>query len=65
MSDDGALVTAIREAIVENPKAVEDYRNGKAGASNFIVGQVMKKTRGRADPGELNRLLAEELKKGE
>ncbi len=62
--DDGALRTAIREAITENPKAVEDYRNGKAGASNFIVGQVMKKTRGRADPAELNRLLTEELRKG-
>jgi len=53
---------AITEAINENPKALEDYRSGKAGALNFLVGQVMKKTRGKADPGELNQMLAEALK---
>jgi len=62
--DDEALRAAVREAIGQNKKAVADYRAGKAGASNFIVGQVMKMTRGRADPGELNRLIAEELQKG-
>jgi len=61
--DTGAVSTAIEEAITENPKALEDYRAGKAGAQNFLVGQVMKKTRGKADPGELNRLLTEALKK--
>jgi aspartyl-tRNA(Asn)/glutamyl-tRNA(Gln) amidotransferase subunit B len=61
--DSGPLLTAIREAISEYPKAVEDYRSGRNGALNFIVGQVMKKTRGRSDPSELNRLLTEELKK--
>ncbi len=60
--DTGAITAAIAEAIDENPKALEDYRNGKAGALNFLVGQVMKKTRGKADPGELNRMLAEALK---
>ncbi|WML67971.1 MAG: aspartyl-tRNA(Asn)/glutamyl-tRNA(Gln) amidotransferase subunit B [Methanoregula sp. SKADARSKE-2] len=57
----GAIASAITEAINENPKALEDYRSGKAGALNFLVGQVMKKTRGRADPVELNRMLAEVL----
>jgi aspartyl-tRNA(Asn)/glutamyl-tRNA(Gln) amidotransferase subunit B len=60
--DSGAIVAAIEEAITDNPKALEDYRAGKAGALNFLVGQVMKKTRGKADPGELNRLLTESLK---
>ena len=60
--DDTALLGAIREVITENPKAVEDYRTGKNGALNFLVGQTMKKTRGRADPGELNRLMVESLK---
>ena len=46
----------------EQPKAVEDYQAGKNGALNFLVGQAMKKTRGRADPGELNRLMVEGLK---
>jgi aspartyl-tRNA(Asn)/glutamyl-tRNA(Gln) amidotransferase subunit B len=61
--DTGAITTSIEEAINENPKALEDYRAGKAGALNFLVGQVMKKTRGKADPGELNRMLTEALKK--
>jgi aspartyl-tRNA(Asn)/glutamyl-tRNA(Gln) amidotransferase subunit B len=59
--DTGFLKLAVEEAIAENPKALEDYRNGKAGAINFLVGQVMKKTRGKADPGELNRILTDTL----
>jgi aspartyl-tRNA(Asn)/glutamyl-tRNA(Gln) amidotransferase subunit B len=63
--DDAALLGAIREVITENPKAIEDYRAGKNGALNFLVGQTMKKTRGRADPGELNRLMVAALKSAE
>ncbi|MHB8162804.1 MAG: Asp-tRNA(Asn)/Glu-tRNA(Gln) amidotransferase subunit GatB [Methanoregula sp.] len=63
--DNSAILIAIEEAITENPKALEDYRAGKGGALNFLVGQVMKKTRGKADPGELNRLLTEALAKRE
>ncbi|NMB78917.1 MAG: Asp-tRNA(Asn)/Glu-tRNA(Gln) amidotransferase subunit GatB [Methanomicrobiales archaeon] len=65
VGDTGAITKAIDDAINENPKALEDYRNGEAKAINFLVGQVMKKTRGKADPGELNRLLIEALKKRE
>jgi aspartyl-tRNA(Asn)/glutamyl-tRNA(Gln) amidotransferase subunit B len=61
--DDSAITTAIEEAIVENPKALEDYRAGKAASLNFLVGQVMKKTRGKADPAEINRLVVLALKK--
>jgi aspartyl-tRNA(Asn)/glutamyl-tRNA(Gln) amidotransferase subunit B len=60
--DTSVITAAIEEAINENPKALEDYRAGKSGAINFLVGQVMKKTRGKSDPGELNRLLTEALK---
>ena len=63
--DTGAITAAIEEAINENPKALDDYRAGKGGALNFLVGQVMKKTRGKADPGELNRMLTEALKRRE
>jgi len=63
--DDRAITTAIEEAISENPKALEDYRAGKGGALNFLVGQVMKKTRGKADPATLNRMLTEALKNKE
>ena len=61
--DTGAVSAAVEEAIAENPRALEDYRAGKAGALNFLVGQVMKKTRGKADPAILNQMLAEALKK--
>jgi len=61
--DDSALTAAIEEAINENQKALEDFRNGESKALNFLVGQVMKKTRGKADPATLNRMLTEALKK--
>ncbi len=50
-----------REAIEKNPKAVEDYRAGKKQAANFLVGYVMKMTRGRADPGETARIIGKLL----
>ncbi len=46
-----------REAIKENPKAVEDYKAGKQEALNFITGQVMKKTKGQATPKEVNEII--------
>jgi aspartyl-tRNA(Asn)/glutamyl-tRNA(Gln) amidotransferase subunit B len=55
------ITTAVRQAIEENPQAVDDYHTGKKGALNFLVGQVMKKTRGRADPAVTNRLIREQL----
>jgi aspartyl-tRNA(Asn)/glutamyl-tRNA(Gln) amidotransferase subunit B len=61
--DTGVITAAIEEAISENPKALEDYRNGEGKALNFLVGQVMRKTRGKADPAELNRMLTEALNK--
>jgi aspartyl-tRNA(Asn)/glutamyl-tRNA(Gln) amidotransferase subunit B len=63
--DTGAIAAAVEEAINENPKTLDDYRNGESKALNFLVGQVMKKTRGKADPAELNRMLIEALKKRE
>ena len=55
------ITTAVKQAIEENPKAVDDYHRGKKGALNFLVGQVMKKTRGRAEPPLTNRLIREQL----
>ncbi|MFB6271029.1 MAG: Asp-tRNA(Asn)/Glu-tRNA(Gln) amidotransferase subunit GatB, partial [Halobacterium sp.] len=57
----GAVEEAVEEAIEENPDAVEDYHEGEEGALNFLVGQVMQKTGGRADPGQVNELLRERL----
>ena len=56
-----AVEAAVERAIADNPDAVEDYHAGEEGALNFLVGQVMQATGGSADPGEVNRLLREEL----
>jgi len=60
-TSDDAVQDAVEEAIGENPDAVEDYHNGEDGAINFLVGQVMQKTGGSADPGDVNGLLREAL----
>jgi len=59
------FTAVIGEVIAANPNAVADYHAGKKGAVNFLVGQVMKATRGRADPKELNRVMADALKETE
>jgi len=58
----GDLVTAaVEEAITENPQAVADYQNGKQEAVNFLMGQVMKKTKGRADAKEVRRMIIQRI----
>ena len=59
--DEGALLAAVEGAIAANPKAVEDYHAGKKKAMGALVGSVMKEMKGKADPAEVNRLLAEKL----
>ncbi len=59
--DEGALRDTVKKVIVENPKSVEDYRNGKQKAIGFLVGQTMKAMQGKADPGLVNRILKELL----
>lgn len=54
----------VEKVIAANPHAVEDYRAGKKGALNFLVGQVMKETRGRADPRELGKIVSEYIDTG-
>jgi len=58
---DDEVAVAVDEAIDENPDAVADYHDGEGGAINFLVGQVMQKTGGSADPGTVNELLRERL----
>ena len=57
VSDSSALEAAVRAAIDANPSAVADYRSGKATAINFLKGQVMKTTRGKANPATAEQLL--------
>jgi aspartyl-tRNA(Asn)/glutamyl-tRNA(Gln) amidotransferase subunit B len=55
------VAAAVEAAIEENPEAVADYHAGESGAINFLVGQVMQKTGGSADPGDVNGMLRERL----
>ncbi len=60
--DEDIVLKAVKQAVKENPDAVTDYYEGKKNAMNFLIGQVMKLTRGKADPGETHKLLESELK---
>ena len=62
-AEDDAVQKAVREAVAESAAAVADYRAGSERALNFVVGLVMKKTRGKADAGEVHRLVKEEVEK--
>jgi aspartyl-tRNA(Asn)/glutamyl-tRNA(Gln) amidotransferase subunit B len=62
ISDEEELDAIIAETIAENPKSVEDFRKGKEKAVGFLVGQVMRKTKGRANPQLVNELLLERLR---
>lgn len=61
ISDEGAITSLVEEVIAKNPKSVEDYRAGKSRALGFLVGQVMKATKGKANPELVNKLLKERL----
>jgi aspartyl-tRNA(Asn)/glutamyl-tRNA(Gln) amidotransferase subunit B len=61
VSDVAALEEAVGTVIGANPAAVADYRGGKLGALNFLKGQVMKATRGKANPGVVEELLRKRL----
>jgi aspartyl-tRNA(Asn)/glutamyl-tRNA(Gln) amidotransferase subunit B len=61
ISDTGELEAIIAQAIADNPRAVEDYRAGKTKAMGAIVGSVMRVTRGQANPGMVNDMVAASL----
>ncbi len=61
VSDDGALDAMIDEVIAANPKSVADYQGGKKAALGFLVCQIMKASKGKADAGKVNAKLREKL----
>ena len=61
ISDEDALSEIIARIIAGNPKSVEDYHSGKKKAMGFLVGQVMKETRGKANPQKVNDMLKSQL----
>lgn len=63
MTDESALSCIITEIIESYPQSVSDYKNGKVKALGFLVGQIMKRTQGKAPPSRVNELLLIELEK--
>lgn len=62
ISDEGAILAIVQEVVANNPASVEDYKAGKEKAIGFLVGQVMKQSKGKANPGLANKLLVDVLK---
>ena len=61
MSDGAALEAIVDQVLVANPKSIDEYRAGKDKAFNALVGQVMKASQGKANPGQVNELLKKKL----
>ena len=64
VSDESTIQRAVDAIVAENPKQVATYRSGKTGTLGWFVGQVMKKTGGKANPGLVNALLKKALDQG-
>jgi len=63
VADEGELLKVAMEVVAANPKVVEDWKSGKTAAAQFLVGQLMKATRGRANPQLAVKLVTEALEK--
>ena len=62
VSDEGAIQAMVDEVIAANPQSVADYKAGKDKAIGFLVGQIMKKSRGKANPCMVNKLIIKTIK---
>ena len=62
VSDQGAIEDFVDRAISENPKSVDDYRQGKKAALQYIVGQVMRLSKGKANPALVGEILEKKIK---
>ena len=61
ISDSGAIEAIIDQVLAANQKSVEEFRSGKEKAFNALVGQIMKASQGKANPGQVNELLRKKL----
>ncbi|MDG1462690.1 MAG: Asp-tRNA(Asn)/Glu-tRNA(Gln) amidotransferase GatCAB subunit B, partial [Gammaproteobacteria bacterium] len=61
ITDSGAIEVAVDQVIADNPAQVAEFRAGKDKVLGFFVGQVMKATQGKANPGQVNQLLRDKL----
>jgi aspartyl-tRNA(Asn)/glutamyl-tRNA(Gln) amidotransferase subunit B len=63
ISDEGALLKMVTEVLDNNAQSIEDFKNGKDRAIGYLVGQIMKASRGQANPQLVNKLLLQEIQK--
>ncbi|EJS64304.1 MULTISPECIES: Asp-tRNA(Asn)/Glu-tRNA(Gln) amidotransferase subunit GatB [Bacillus cereus group] len=63
ISDEGTLRKVVTEILDNNEQSIEDFKNGKDRAIGFLVGQIMKATKGQANPPLVNKILLEEINK--
>jgi aspartyl-tRNA(Asn)/glutamyl-tRNA(Gln) amidotransferase subunit B len=61
ISDEGAILAVVDQVIAANPQSVADFKAGKEKAVGFLVGQIMKETKGKANPGLVNKLILDRL----
>ena len=62
-NDPNFLINLVKEVINDNPQSVDDFKAGKDRAVGYLMGQVMKKSQGKANPQDANKLVQEELSK--
>ncbi len=62
VTDIGEIAKLVNEVIANNPEQVEQFREGKEQVLSYLVGQAMKLSRGKANPGQVNQILREKLK---
>ncbi|WP_100371686.1 Asp-tRNA(Asn)/Glu-tRNA(Gln) amidotransferase subunit GatB [Bacillus sp. FJAT-45037] len=63
ISDEGELLKMVTEVLDNNDQSIEDFKSGKERAIGFLVGQIMKASKGKANPPMVNKILLEEIKK--
>jgi aspartyl-tRNA(Asn)/glutamyl-tRNA(Gln) amidotransferase subunit B len=61
ISDEGAIVAIVETVLAANPQSIADFKAGKERAMGFLIGQIMKQTKGRANPELVNKLLRERM----
>ena len=63
VSDNSLIMGWIKEVLDANPQTIDQYKAGRTNVLGFLVGQVIKKSQGQANPGLVNKLLREEIEK--
>ena len=61
ITDTSAIQSAVAKVVADNPRQVEQFRAGNEKVLGWLVGQVMKATQGKANPGQVNQLLRQKL----